>query len=71
MSAPRRPALQPGPYLVVGLARSGAAVLRLLAAHGEVVGCDSGEPAEATALRDEGFEAVSYTHLTLPTICSV
>ena len=39
-----------GPYLVVGLARSGAAALRLLAEHGEVVGVDSGEPPEAREL---------------------
>ena len=49
-----RPALPAGPYLVVGLARSGAAVLELLRAHGEVMGCDSGEPPEARAL--EGVE---------------
>ena len=38
MSGRRRPPLPPGPYLVVGLARSGAAVARVLAAHGEVIG---------------------------------
>src|SRR6476646_8894919 len=44
-----RPALPPGPYLVVGLARSGvAAALALRARGGEVAGCDSGRvPAEA------------------------
>ena len=37
-----RPPLPPGPYLVVGLARSGLAAGRLLAARGEpVVGVDS------------------------------
>jgi UDP-N-acetylmuramoylalanine--D-glutamate ligase len=39
-----RPALPPGPYLVVGLARSGVAAARMLAQHGEVIGCDSGSP---------------------------
>ena len=38
-----RPALPPGPYLVVGLARSGAAAMRMLAPHGEVVGVDTRE----------------------------
>ena len=45
-----RPPLPPGPYLVVGLARSGAAAMRLLAGHGDVVGVDSGEPADAPRL---------------------
>jgi UDP-N-acetylmuramoylalanine--D-glutamate ligase len=41
-----RPPLPPGPFLVVGLARSGQAAMRLLAARGEeVVGVDSGSPA--------------------------
>jgi UDP-N-acetylmuramoylalanine--D-glutamate ligase len=39
-----RPPLPPGPYLVVGLARSGAAAALLLRDHGEVIGVDSGEP---------------------------
>jgi UDP-N-acetylmuramoylalanine--D-glutamate ligase len=40
-----RPPLPIGPYLVVGLARSGQAAMRLLAARGEeVVGVDSGRP---------------------------
>jgi UDP-N-acetylmuramoylalanine--D-glutamate ligase len=38
-----RPPLPPGPYLVVGLARSGAAALRMLAPHGDVIGVDSRE----------------------------
>jgi UDP-N-acetylmuramoylalanine--D-glutamate ligase len=42
-----RPPLPPGPYLVVGLARSGAAAARMLREHGEVMGCDAGTPAEA------------------------
>jgi len=39
-----RPALPEGPYLVVGLARSGLAAARMLADHGEVIGTDSGKP---------------------------
>jgi UDP-N-acetylmuramoylalanine--D-glutamate ligase len=39
-----RPELPPGPYLVVGLARSGVSAARMLAGHGEVIGCDSGAP---------------------------
>ena len=39
-----RPPLPDGPYLVVGLARSGLAAARMLSAHGEVVGADSGRP---------------------------
>jgi UDP-N-acetylmuramoylalanine--D-glutamate ligase len=39
-----RPALPAGPYLIVGLARSGVAAARMLAAHGEVLGVDSGHP---------------------------
>jgi len=39
-----RPALPPGPYLVVGLKRSGLAAARMLAPHGEVIGVDAGEP---------------------------
>jgi UDP-N-acetylmuramoylalanine--D-glutamate ligase len=49
-----RPALPPGPYLVVGLARSGAAAARMLREHGEVLACDMGEPPEADGL--EGVE---------------
>jgi UDP-N-acetylmuramoylalanine--D-glutamate ligase len=47
-----RPPLPPGPYLVVGLARSGAGAARMLSEHGEVIGVDSGR-AEAP----EGIEA--------------
>ena len=39
-----RPALPEGPYLVVGLARSGIAAARMLRPHGEVLACDSGRP---------------------------
>ena len=39
-----RPPLPEGPYLVVGLARSGIAAARMLRDHGEVIGTDSGSP---------------------------
>jgi UDP-N-acetylmuramoylalanine--D-glutamate ligase len=40
-----RPPLPPGPYLVVGLARSGLAAARMLSTRGEeVIGVDSGNP---------------------------
>jgi UDP-N-acetylmuramoylalanine--D-glutamate ligase len=39
-----RPPLPAGPYLVVGLARSGLAAARTLREHGEVLACDSGRP---------------------------
>jgi UDP-N-acetylmuramoylalanine--D-glutamate ligase len=39
-----RPPLPEGPYLIVGLARSGVAAARMLRAHGEVLACDSGRP---------------------------
>jgi UDP-N-acetylmuramoylalanine--D-glutamate ligase len=52
-----RPDLPPGPYLVVGLARSGQAVARVLAARGEeVVGCDAASPDGAEGLRRVGVE---------------
>jgi UDP-N-acetylmuramoylalanine--D-glutamate ligase len=52
-----RPALPGGPYLVVGLARSGAAVARALAGRGEeVLGVDSGHPDEAEGLAGVGVE---------------
>jgi UDP-N-acetylmuramoylalanine--D-glutamate ligase len=43
LSVPRPP-LPPGPYLVVGLARSGVAAARMLRAHGEVLATDRGRP---------------------------
>ena len=49
-----RPPLPPGPFLVVGLARSGVGAMRMLAPHGEVIGVDSGAPSVS-----DGFE----THL--------
>jgi UDP-N-acetylmuramoylalanine--D-glutamate ligase len=55
-----RPPLPAGPYLVVGLARSGVAAARMLASHGRVIGTDSGHPdvpAELEAhLRVDGVE---------------
>ena len=35
--------MPPGPYLVVGLKRSGLAAARMLADHGEVIGVDAGD----------------------------
>ena len=40
-----RPPLPEGPYLVVGLVRSGSAAALMLRDHGEVIGVDSGRPA--------------------------
>ena len=52
-----RPPLPRGPFLVVGLARSGVAAAQLLAGRGEqVVGVDSGNPAAAAGLREAGVE---------------
>src|SRR5215813_5300321 len=54
-----RPELPEGPYLVVGLARSGQAAARLLAARGgEVVAVDSGFPDGVAGLREVGVEVV-------------
>ncbi len=66
MSAPPprkpRPPLPRGPFLVVGLARSGQAAARLLAARGESVrGVDSGHPEGAAGLGGEGVEVVLDT----------
>ena len=50
-----RPPLSPGPYLVVGLARSGVAAALALRARGEeVIGCDAGAPEEPTLQRAAG-----------------
>jgi UDP-N-acetylmuramoylalanine--D-glutamate ligase len=52
-----RPPLPDGPFLVVGLARSGAAIARVLAERGEtVLGVDSGAPEEAAGLEGAGVE---------------
>jgi UDP-N-acetylmuramoylalanine--D-glutamate ligase len=63
MSAPPprkpRPPLPEGPFLVVGLARSGCAAARMLARRGETVrGVDAGNPAGAAGLGREGVEVV-------------
>ena len=50
----RRPPLPEGPYLVVGLARSGAGAAAMLRDHGEVIGVDAGSPEDAVGL--EGVE---------------
>jgi UDP-N-acetylmuramoylalanine--D-glutamate ligase len=52
-----RPAIPAGPYLIVGLARSGVAAARTLRALGqEVIGVDAGAPPAAQELAEEGFE---------------
>jgi UDP-N-acetylmuramoylalanine--D-glutamate ligase len=52
-----RPPLPPGPFLVVGLARSGEAAARLLAARGETVrAVDRAHPEGAERLRELGVE---------------
>lgn len=52
-----RPPLPRGPFLVVGLARSGQAAARLLAARGEKVrAVDSGHPEGAERLSERGVE---------------
>jgi UDP-N-acetylmuramoylalanine--D-glutamate ligase len=64
LSPPRkpRPALPDGPFLVVGLARSGQAAARMLARRGEEVrGVDSGHPEGAAGLSGEGVEVLLDT----------
>ena len=57
-SAKPRPPLPPGPYLVVGLARSGVAAALALRARGEeVIGCDAGAP--GNPLLDEAARRLS------------
>jgi UDP-N-acetylmuramoylalanine--D-glutamate ligase len=52
-----RPPLPEGPFLVVGLARSGAAIASVLAERGEtVLGVDAGSPEEAAGLEASGVE---------------
>jgi len=52
-----RPPLPKGPFLVVGLARSGQAAARMLAGRGEVVrAVDSGHPEGAAGLEGVGVE---------------
>jgi UDP-N-acetylmuramoylalanine--D-glutamate ligase len=58
-----RPPLPRGPFLVVGLARSGRAAARLLAGRGETVrGVDCGNPEGAEGLRDLGVEVFPDTN---------
>jgi UDP-N-acetylmuramoylalanine--D-glutamate ligase len=57
-----RPPLPEGPFLVVGLARSGQAAARLLAGRGEsVVGVDSANPDGAAGLAGVGVEVILDT----------
>jgi UDP-N-acetylmuramoylalanine--D-glutamate ligase len=52
-----RPPLPEGPFLVVGLARSGSAVAQALAERGEeVIGCDARHPEQAEGLAGTGVE---------------
>jgi UDP-N-acetylmuramoylalanine--D-glutamate ligase len=60
---PKRPPLPPGPYLVVGLARSGVAAALALARLETVVGCDAGSPAQALAERERLAAAGVEVHL--------
>src|SRR5215204_3938436 len=54
-----RPELPPGPFLVVGMGRSGQAAAQMLAARGEVVrGVDSGHPSGVAGLSAAGVEVV-------------
>jgi UDP-N-acetylmuramoylalanine--D-glutamate ligase len=54
-----RPPVPDGPFLIVGLARSGQAAARLLAARGErVTGADSRSPDGASELRQAGVEVL-------------
>src|SRR6201985_2226836 len=57
-----RPPLPRGPFLVVGLARSGQAAARLLAARGERVrAVDSGHPQGAERLSEQGVDVILDT----------
>ena len=61
-----RPPLPPGPYLVVGLARSGVAAalaLRAAAPDQPVAACDTGRPTEALAERERLAAAGVEVHL--------
>ena len=57
-----RPPLPDGPYLIVGLARSGIAAARTLREHGEVLAVDSGRPEVPgdidVQLETDGLEAL-------------
>jgi UDP-N-acetylmuramoylalanine--D-glutamate ligase len=57
-----RPSLPVGPFLVVGLARSGCAAARFLTGHGEEVrGVDSNHPDAAAGLAGDGVEVLLDT----------
>lgn len=58
-----RPPLPPGPYLVVGLGRSGRAAALLLSRHGRVLACDTGPVAAdlAAELGRAGVEVHAET----------
>lgn len=57
MAAKVRPPLPDGPFLVVGMARSGTAVAAMLAGRGEaVIGCDAGRPEVDERLAAAGVE---------------
>lgn len=59
VAAKPRPPLPPGPFAVVGLARSGQAAARLLARRGEeVIGVDAGSPEGAERLSAAGVEVI-------------
>ena len=62
-SSKARPPLPEGPFLVVGLARSGVAAARALKAHGQAVfGVDSGEPEGLEVLRESGIDFETSVH---------
>ena len=53
-----RPDLPPGPYLIVGLARSGIAAALALRTRGEeVLGVDAGVPGGLESLIEAGVES--------------
>jgi UDP-N-acetylmuramoylalanine--D-glutamate ligase len=58
-----RPRVPPGPYLVVGLARSGVAASLALRQVGSVVACDVATPREAVAERERLERAGVEVHL--------
>ena len=58
-----RPALPGGPYLVVGLARSGVAAALALQGAGRVVACDSASPREAAVEAERLARAGVEVHL--------
>ena len=58
-----RPPLPRGPYLVVGLARSGVAAALALGRTGSVVACDAATPPEALAERERLERAGVEVHL--------